>query len=299
MADRALAPRVRAAQAAVECDGRWRSACRPHQLGEVELEQDLLETLRDGVLTLTMNRPQARNALSLEMASAMTDALRRAYSDPAVRAVVLTGAGGAFCAGGDVKSMAAGRDRDVGYEERVARLRDRAEASRLLHEMPKPTIAVIPGAAAGAGLALAMACDFRVASASAKLTVAFAKVGLAGDYGASYFLTQIVGPSKARELVMFSPLLTADDALRIGLVHRVYADGEFEKGAAEFVGALAAGPSIAYGYIKQNINIAAGSDLRTSIDSEAAHQVRCMATADHAEAAKSFVEKRPARFVGS
>jgi 2-(1,2-epoxy-1,2-dihydrophenyl)acetyl-CoA isomerase len=263
------------------------------------LEKDLLEELREGVLTLTMNRPEARNALSLEMSSRLTDALRRAHSDPAVRAVVLTGAGGAFCAGGDVKSMAAGRDRDIGFEERVARLRERAEASRLLHEMPKPTIAAIPGAAAGAGLALALACDFRVAAANAKLTVAFAKVGLAGDYGASYFLTQIVGAAKARELMMLSPLLTAADALQIGLVHRAYPVEDFQRQCAEFVGTLAAGPSVAYGYIKQNIIVAAGSDLRTSIDSEATHQVRCMATADHAEAARSFVEKRPARFVGS
>ncbi len=262
------------------------------------METDLLEESREGVLTLTMNRPQARNALSLEMAARLTDALRRAHSDPAVRAVVLTGAGGAFCAGGDVKSMAAGRDRDVGFEERVARLRERAEASRLLHEMPKPTIALIPGAAAGAGLALAMACDFRVACADAKLTVAFAKVGLAGDYGASFFLTQIVGPSRARELMMLSPLLTADEALGLGLVHRVFRADEYPARSAEFVGALAAGPSIAYGYIKQNINLAAGSDLGTSIDSEATHQVRCMATADHAEAAQSFVQKRPARFAG-
>jgi len=262
------------------------------------VEKHLLEDLRDGVLTLTMNRPEARNALSLEMSSLMLDALRRASIDPAIRAVVLTGAGGAFCAGGDVKSMAAGRDKQQGFEERVARLRERAEASRLLHEMPKPTIAVIPGPAAGAGLALAMACDFRVASSSAKLTVAFAKVGLAGDYGASYFLTQIVGPSRARELLMLSPLLTADDAHRVGLVHRVYAAESFQHDADAFVGALAGGPSVALGYIKHNVNTAATSDLRTSIDSEAIHQIRCMATEDHAEAAKSFVEKRPARFVG-
>ena len=262
------------------------------------MEKPLLEDLRDGVLTLTMNRPDARNALSLEMSSLMLDALRRAYLDPAVRAVVLTGAGGAFCAGGDVKSMAAGRDRTIGFEARVARLRERAEASRLLHEMPKPTVAVIPGPAAGAGLALAMACDFRIASAAAKFTVAFAKVGLAGDYGASWFLTQIVGASKARELLMLSPLLSADDALRIGLVHRVYPAESFQAEAAGFVGALAGGPSVALGYIKHNVNLAASCDLRTSIDSEAVHQVRCMATEDHAEAARSFVEKRPPRFVG-
>ena len=262
------------------------------------MEKHLLEDFRDGVLTLTMNRPEARNALSLDMSSQMLDALRKASIDPAVRAVVLTGAGGAFCAGGDVKAMAGGRDKTQSFEERAARLRDRAEASRLLHEMRKPTIAVIPGPAAGAGLALAMSCDFRVAIDSAKLTVAFAKVGLSGDYGATYFLTQIVGASRARELMMLSPLLTAPQALGIGLVHRVYAADSFERESQEFVATLANGPSVALGNIKHNINTATYSDLRTSIDLEATNQVRCMMTADHLEAAKAFAEKRKPNFIG-
>jgi 2-(1,2-epoxy-1,2-dihydrophenyl)acetyl-CoA isomerase len=259
----------------------------------------LLETLNDGVLTLTMNRPEVRNALNLEMSDRMVDALRRAQLDPAVRAIVLTGAGGAFCAGGDVKSMAAGRDASQTFEMRASRLRDRAEASRLLHEIPKPTIAVIPGPAAGAGLALALSCDFRIAIDTAKLTVAFAKVGLSGDYGASWFLTQLVGPAKAKELLMLSPLLHADEALAAGLLHRVYPPGMFQEQAAAFVAALAAGPSVALGNIKQNVNLASRSDLRTSIDAEATLQVRCMGTADHAEAARAFVEKRPPKFVGA
>lgn len=263
------------------------------------MEKVLLETLQDGVLTLTMNRPEARNALNLEMSELMIAALQRAQHDPAVRAIVLTGAGNAFCAGGDVKSMAAGRDATQTFEMRATRLRDRAEASRLLHEIPKPTIAIIPGPAAGAGLALAMACDFRVAVDSAKLTVAFAKVGLSGDYGASYFLTQLVGPSKAKELLMFSPLLSADEALALGMLNRVYPPGLFPQQAAAFVNTLASGPSVTLGYIKQNVNLAARTDLRTSIDAEATHQVRCMSTVDHAEAAKAFVEKRPAKFVGA
>ena len=263
------------------------------------MEKSLLESLQDGVLTLTMNRPEVRNALNLEMSELLIDALKRAQHDPAVRAIVLTGAGGAFCAGGDVKSMAAGRDATQTFEMRATRLRDRAESSRLLHEIPKPTIAVLPGPAAGAGLGLAMACDFRVAVDSAKLTVAFAKVGLSGDYGASYFLTELVGPAKAKELLMFSPLLTADEALSLGLLHRVYPPGLFQEQTAAFVATLARGPSVALGYIKQNVNLAARSDLRTSIDNEATHQVRSMATADHAEAAKAFVEKRPAKFLGA
>lgn len=263
------------------------------------MENHLLEDLRDGVLTLTMNRPEARNALSLEMSDQLSGALRRAALNRDVRAVVLTGAGGAFCAGGDVKSMASGRGKDATFEERVQSLRERAEAARLLAEMPKPTIAVLPGAAAGAGLALAMACDFRLAVSSAKLTVAFAKVGLAADYGATFFLTQIVGASKARELMMLCPLLTADEALGLGLVNRVFSPEEFEAKTAEFVRVLATGPSVSYGAVKQNINLAAVSDLRTSIDNEATLQVRCMISTDHAEAAKAFVEKRPPKFVGA
>jgi 2-(1,2-epoxy-1,2-dihydrophenyl)acetyl-CoA isomerase len=262
------------------------------------MDQTLLESLKDGVLTLTLNRPEARNALNLEMSALLIDALQRAQFDPAVRVIVLTGAGAAFCAGGDVKSMAAGRDASQSFEQRATRLRDRAEASRLLHEIPKPTVAVLPGAAAGAGLALAMACDFRIAVDSARLTVAFAKVGLSGDYGASYFLTQLVGPARAKELMMLSPLLSADEALEAGLLNRVYPPGLFQEQTAAFVAALAGGPSVALGYIKQNVNLAARSDLRTSIDSEAVHQVRSMATADHAEAARAFVEKRPPHFIG-
>jgi 2-(1,2-epoxy-1,2-dihydrophenyl)acetyl-CoA isomerase len=258
----------------------------------------LIETQQDGVLTLTMNRPEVRNALSLEMAAQLVDALRRAQRVPEVRVVVLTGAGGAFCAGGDVKSMAAGQGAKRSVEEVAEHLIERAEVSRLLHEIAKPTVAVIPGAAAGAGLALAMACDFRLASANAKLTVAFAKVGLAGDYGASFFLTQIVGASRARELLMLSPLLSASEALALGLVHRVFAPDNFAGEAAAFVAALAQGPSVALGYIKQNINLAAIGDLRQSINGEAAHQARCLATEDHAAAARAFVEKRAVVFAG-
>ena len=236
------------------------------------METHLIEARQDGVMALTMNRPKARNALSVEMSSQMLDALRRAQLDSDIRAVVLTGAGGAFCAGGDVKAMAAGRDAKLDVTAKANALRDRAEVSRLLYEMPKPTIAVIPGAAAGAGLALAMACDFRIASANAKLTLAFAKVGLSGDYGASFFLTQIVGASRARELLMLSPLLSADEALALGLLHRVFPQESFAGAAANFVATLAQGPSVALGYIKQNINLAVRADLHSSIHGEALHQ---------------------------
>ncbi len=262
------------------------------------MQSHLIETQQGGVLTLTMNRPEARNALSLEMSAQLVDALRRAQQDAEVRCVVLTGAGGAFCAGGDVKGMASGQHPKRSVEATAEHLIERAEASRLLHELPKPTIAVIPGAAAGAGLALALACDFRVASANGRLTMAFAKVGLAGDYGASYFLTQIVGASRARELLMLCPVLSAVEALAVGLVHRVFAADSFAADAAAFVSTLAQGPSVALGHIKQNINLASHCGLRESIESEALRQALCLGTEDHAAAAQAFVQKKTVAFVG-
>ena len=258
----------------------------------------LTQELKNGVLTLTMNRPEARNALTDAMGRELTDALQDAVENPEVRVVVLTGAGQAFCAGGDVKSMAANPGRGSSADARVQALRRRADASRLLHEMPKPTIAVIRGAAAGAGLAMALACDFRLALPDAKMTTAFGKVGLAGDYGMSYFLPRLVGGAKARELLMLSPLLTGKDALALNLVTRVYEAAEFEAKVAEFVQALASGPTTTYGYMKDNLNDTLNPNLTASIEGEAQRQVRCMATADHAEASKAFVEKRAPVFTG-
>ena len=153
----------------------------------------LVETHRDGITTLTLNRPESRNALSPQMIAALTEALPRLAADRSVRVVVITGAGGAFCSGGDVKRFASeaspsaesGRE-GFDLEDRVHALRSRMEMSRHLHEMPKPTLAVIPGAAAGAGLSLALACDLRIAAETAKLTTGFARVGLSGDWGGSY-----------------------------------------------------------------------------------------------------------------
>jgi 2-(1,2-epoxy-1,2-dihydrophenyl)acetyl-CoA isomerase len=171
----------------------------------------LIEALEDGLLTLTLNRPERRNALDTAMLESLVDATRRAATNPAVSALMLTGAGGAFCVGGDVKAMAARGNETTLTDERIADLRGKMEAARLLHEMRKPTIAAIEGAAAGAGLSLALACDLRIANRSAKLTTAFAKVALSGDFGGTYFLTKLLGSAKARELYLTSPILSADD----------------------------------------------------------------------------------------
>lgn len=259
----------------------------------------ILTDHRDGrLLTLSFNRPERRNALSPELGEALVAALRKAADDDAVGAVLLRGEGGTFCVGGDVKSFAAGYFGDASAAEREARLRRNMEAARLLHDMEKPTIAAISGAAAGAGLALALACDLRVAGRTAKLTTAFGKVGLPGDYGGSYFLTRLLGSAKARELFLLSPMLTGEDALAIGLVTRVTDDESVDETARQIALGLAHGPSIALGYMKQNLNLAEAADLGAMLDAEAERQTRAMQTEDHKEGSRAFVEKREPRFCG-
>ncbi len=260
---------------------------------------DLLEEIKDGVAILTMNRPERLNALSRPMLAAMEAALERLAGDPAIGAVVLTGAGKGFCAGGDVKAMAEGNETAGGsLEEKTVDLRGRMEVSRWLHEMPKPTIAMIRGAAAGAGLSMALACDLRIASDSAKFTTAFAKVGYSGDFGGSYFLTRIVGTARARELYFTADLLDASRALAIGLVNRVVPDGQLEQEALGLAARLAGGPRIAYHHMKGNLNRAESGTLAELLDLEAWRQIRTGATEDHREAARAFVEKRAPVFRG-
>lgn len=260
---------------------------------------DLLEQIKDGVAVLTMNRPERLNALSRAMLEAMESALARLAADPAIGAVVVTGAGKGFCAGGDVKAMAEGAEFQAGsLEERAQQLRARMEVSRWLHDMPKPTIAMIRGAAAGAGLSIAMACDLRVASDTAKFTTAFAKVGYSGDFGGSYFLTKLVGTAKARELYFTGDLLDARQALALGLVSRVVPDAQLEEETLGLAARLAKGPRIAYRYIKRNMNAAESGSLGELLDLEAWHHSRTGMTADHREAARAFVEKREPQFHG-
>lgn len=263
------------------------------------MSDELIETIRDGVATLTMNRPEKLNAFTGAMMKALPEKLARLGADPAIGCVVLTGAGRAFCAGGDVKAMAEGVELAAeGLEQKAALLRAAMEASRLLHEMPKPTIAMVRGAAAGAGLSLALACDMRIASETAKLTTAFARVGYSGDFGGSYFLTRLVGPSKARELYFTADAVDAGTALALGLVNRVVSDDALERETASFASRLASGPRIAYRYIKRNMNAAETGTLSEILDLEAWHHTRCGMTEDHRNAAQAFLEKRPPAFKG-
>ena len=257
----------------------------------------VLQNLDNGLLTITMNRPDRRNALNPDMTKGLVEAARRAGEDHDVRAVLIKGAGGTFCVGGDVKSMAEGRA-PLPFEAKMANLRRGMEVSRLLHLLPKPVVAQVDGAAAGAGLSIALACDLRVASASVKITTAFAKVGLSGDYGGTYFLTQMLGSAKARELYLMSPVLTAQEALTLGMVTRVVPDAEIDAAARELAMSLAQGPSVTLGYIKRNINNAETMSLEACFEGEAIHHSRAGETADHKEAAKAFVEKRKPVFHG-
>ena len=260
----------------------------------------LLETIEDGVAVLTMNRPERRNALNGDMLAAMLETFPRLANDSNVGCVILTGAGVGFCAGGDVKAMAEGRERDdMSLEAQIQELRNIMETSRWLHEMPKPTIAMVGGAAAGAGLSLALSCDMRIAADNAKFTTAFANVGFSGDFGGSYFLTKLVGTAKARELYYTAALLTADEAADLGMVNRVVAAANLDAETMALAKGIAAGPSIALRYMKRNMNAAeAGNTLSEHLDLEAAHHARCGMTQDHKEATKAFVEKRKPTFVG-
>jgi 2-(1,2-epoxy-1,2-dihydrophenyl)acetyl-CoA isomerase len=266
------------------------------------MTQDLLETIEDGVATLTMNRPSARNAFTRGMITDMLEALPRLAADKSVRALVLTGAEGAFCSGGDVKSFADNVDNadSSGYDFnlKVDELRARMEVSRFLHEMPKPTLAVIPGPAAGAGFSLAMACDLRIALDTAKITTAFSKVGLSGDFGGSYFLTNLVGAAKARELYFTGRVLSGAEALDLGMVNRISTAEALEGDAKAFAKELASLPTVAVGFMKKNLNKALHSDLNTVLDWEAVHMMSSFETEDHKGAAKAFVEKKMPVFKG-
>ena len=270
----------------------------------------VLTQLSDGVLTVTLNNPEVRNAFTLAMGMDLIAELRDAASDPGVRVVIITGAGDAFCAGGDVRKLGSVDARDKvaakwgsdpvwgGMEQRVLRVRGNAEITTLLHTMGKPTIAMVRGPAAGAGIAMAAACDFRFAGASAFFTTAFARIGAAGDLGSAYYLSQLVGPTRARELLFLSDKLDAQAALAIGLVSNVVPDEALADETMAFARRLAEGPPIAYRYMKQNLVAAETQSPETYLDIEARNMVRCLLTEDSKEAIRAFAEKRAPVFTG-
>ena len=263
------------------------------------MSNEFLRMVDNGVAILTLNRPERLNALTATMIAGLTGILADWANDPAIGCVVLTGAGKGFCSGGDVAVQAANAGKSTqSPEQRADGLRAGMEASRLLHEMPKPTIAMVNGVAAGAGMSLALACDMRIVAESARMTVAFAKVGLSGDYGGSYFLTRIVGPALARELYFTSEILTSTRLERLGLASRVVPYDRLEAETMQLARKFASGPRMAWRYIKRNMKAAEEGSLADTLDSEAQGMLRTRETEDHAEAAKAFVEKRAPVFGG-
>jgi 2-(1,2-epoxy-1,2-dihydrophenyl)acetyl-CoA isomerase len=258
---------------------------------------DLTARIQGRVAVLTMSRPERRNALSIPMLTAMSQVIPAVAADPEVRCVVLTGAGGAFCAGGDVKSFASGEGLEGTFDDRVrGQQYMHRHVTLALYEMNKPTVAILPGPAAGAGLSFALACDLRYAVDTAVMTTAFARVGLSGDFGGSWLLTRIVGTARARELFYLSPRIDAARALELGLLTDVFPASDLEPAAMKIAAELAGGPSAAFGYMKANLNRALTHGLPDYLDVEAIGQIRCRDTADHHEAAEAFAEKRAPKF---
>lgn len=261
---------------------------------------DLLAHVDGQVGVITLNRPERRNALSQDMYQGFQIALPEFAMDRDIRVVMVTGAGNAFCAGGDVKAMNEANQAGTGrasetadVDGRIADLRFRQrEVSLAIHQHPKPVVAAIPGPAAGAGLSIALSADIRLAAERSVFVTAFSGVGGSGDFGGSWFLTQLVGTAKAKELYFMSPRLGSAEALDLGIVNHVFPDDDFDTMALEWCQTLAARAPIAVRLMKENLNRALVSDLATALDAEAPNMVRSMRTKDHKEAAAAFVEKR-------
>jgi len=264
----------------------------------------LLAEVEEGVGTVTINRPDRRNAMNLEMVRALEVVLAEFETAPEVRCLVLQGAGGAFCAGGDLKeirpgaSLAGAEHLSLDQWLRVGQLTQRNTLGRI-YQMAKPVVASVAGAAAGSGMAFALACDLRIAAEDAFFTTAFASVGLCGDSGGSFFLTQIVGAAKARELYYLPERIDATTAERMGIVHRVVAPTDLASETVALARRLASGPTVAYGYMKENIRRAAsGADFYECLDVELTHHTRTGLTQDFEEATSAFLAKRTPVFNG-
>jgi enoyl-CoA hydratase/carnithine racemase len=263
---------------------------------------ELLCAIRDRVAVITLNRPEVRNALSDNLTPALRLIIKTCGENPAVGALLITGAGTAFCAGGDVKGMGAHRDQrklDMSHEEKVADLQERQRLlTGALVSVRKPTIAALPGPAVGAGLAIAMACDLRIAAESAFVSTGYLRVGLSGDYGIAWLLTRLIGTARARELMFTSEKVDAARCAAIGLVNRVVPDAKLQDEAFVLARSMAEGPTIALRYMKDNLDEALSFDFATARDHEAERLIRTTMTSDHREAVQAFIDKRKAVFTG-
>ncbi|MGY4400360.1 enoyl-CoA hydratase [Bradyrhizobium sp. USDA 3315] len=273
---------------------------------EIKIEtgtDELLCVIRDRVAVITLNRPDARNSLSDTLTPALRTMIRTCGENPEVGVLLVTGAGKAFCAGGNVKGMGAHRDKkklEMSYEDKVADLQERQRLlTGALASVRKPTIAALPGPAVGAGLAIAMACDIRIAAQSAFISTGYLRVALSGDYGMAWLLTRLVGTSRARELMFTSEKVDAARCEQIGLVNRVVPDETLQDEAFALAKSIAEGPTLALRYMKDNLDEALQFDFATARDHEAERLIRLTTTADHKEAVQAFIEKRKPVFRGS
>ena len=261
-------------------------------------EDVILTSIESGVATLTLNRPDRLNALSPDLLTKSIDTLARWEEDPSIAVVVVTGAGRAFCAGGDIGGMAQENAAPRPLEERIDWLRRAQQVSWRLYSMPKITIASVNGFAMGAGLGVCLACDLRIASDQAKFGTAYAKVGFGGDFGVSWLLTRYAGAPKAKELLFTADTFDAAEALRLGLLNRVVAAESLASETRALATRLAAGPLVSYRYMKANVNLATTVGFRTMLDREPETHLRCGQTEDHREGVKAFLEKRAPQFRG-
>ena len=255
----------------------------------------LIVTQADGVATLTMNRPEARNALSNELKAAFADIVPRLAGDDGVRAIVLTGAGGAFCAGGDLRGMLAVRD-SMSVADWRARMQEVQPWMRQLVELDKPLIAAVDGVAYGAGFSLALMADFVLASPQARFCMSFMKVGLVPDFAAMHTLPRVVGVQRAKELMLSARELGADEAMRLGIVMEQVPAAQL-LARAQALGASFSGASpLATSLIKRELGMALATDLRSTLSNEADHQALCFLSGYHRDAVDRFVGKQPAMF---
>lgn len=268
------------------------------------MTNSVLYEVRGGIALLTLNRPESLNSMSGELLDSLAAHLASAAEDTEVRCVVITGAGRAFCAGGDVKGMAASPRSEAGAPSprplisSAEGLRRQEESSRLLYEMPKPTIAAVNGPAAGAGMSLALSADIRIASDSARFATAFARIAVSGDFGGTWLLQRLVGPARAKELYLLADVLDAQRALGLGLVSKVVPAEQLMQETMALARRLADGPTLAYGRMKENFSYGATATFADTLTREAENLVASMRTEDHRSAAVAFVEKREPVFRG-
>jgi enoyl-CoA hydratase/carnithine racemase len=258
----------------------------------------LLYEVKDGIATLTLNRPERLNALGGTLRQDLHDAVTRAGADPEVRVMVVTGAGKGFCSGGDVKAMGEAKagQRERPLLEKIAPGRDRTLLA--MREAPQPIIAAVNGAAAGAGMNLALGCDLRIASTAAKFTQAFVKRGLHPDWGGTYFLPRVVGMAKACEMIFTGEVIDAAEALRLGIVSQVVAPEELLPTAYDLARRIAAGPPVAIRLAKRSLYANEDLDLRGALQMETMAQNICFETEDATEGIRAFGEKRAPIFKG-